>query len=111
MNEFGFDSVSLTEYSNLLNEQYNLNIMPSIFFEHSTLYAFTKYLWEEYNQELKDYYLDEIVAFDKKTPMQVRDVPMVQKEEILSLEPHYQIISQPVMKEVNKFLIQSQLWE
>ncbi|MUL34457.1 Polyketide synthase PksN [Bacillus megaterium] len=87
MNEFGFDSVTLTEYSNLLNEQYNLNIMPSIFFEHSTLYAFTEYLWDEYNQVLKDYYLDEIVAFDKKTTMQVRDVPMVQKEEILSLEP------------------------
>ncbi|MEK1831027.1 acyl carrier protein [Priestia megaterium] len=80
MNEFGFDSVTLTEYSNLLNEQYNLNIMPSIFFEHSTLYAFTEYLWDEYNQVLKDYYLDEIVNFDEKAPMQIRDVPMVQKK-------------------------------
>ncbi|PEM83426.1 hypothetical protein CN627_24585, partial [Bacillus wiedmannii] len=86
LSEFGFDSVSLTEYSNILNQQYDLNIMPSIFFEHSTLHSFTEYLWEEHKQNLVDYYSDEIADSSRETIIQIKEVPMVREEATIPLE-------------------------
>lgn len=56
MNEFGFDSITFTEYSNLLNEKYGLNIIPSVFFEHTTLASFVEYIMEDYQKEFKAYF-------------------------------------------------------
>src|SRR4030042_1477022 len=47
MSEFGFDSISFTEFSNKLNEKHNLGIMPSVFFEHPSIESFARYLLEE----------------------------------------------------------------
>lgn len=47
-NQYGFDSITLTEFANTLNEQYKLDLTPTIFFEHATVYAFAAYLSEEY---------------------------------------------------------------
>ncbi len=47
-NDFGFDSISLTDFANLLNREYALDLTPTIFFEHSTLRDFARYLTEEY---------------------------------------------------------------
>lgn len=47
-NQYGFDSITLTEFTNTLNEQYKLDLTPTIFFEHATVYAFAAYLSEEY---------------------------------------------------------------
>ncbi|PKM52637.1 MAG: hypothetical protein CVV02_00435 [Firmicutes bacterium HGW-Firmicutes-7] len=53
ISEFGFDSIGFTELSNEINGKYNINIMPSIFFEHSTLDSLAKYLVKEYYEQLK----------------------------------------------------------
>lgn len=47
-NQYGFDSITLTEFANTLNEKYKLDLTPTIFFEHATVYAFAGYLSEEY---------------------------------------------------------------
>ncbi|MDK2598876.1 type I polyketide synthase [Bacillus stercoris] len=47
-NQYGFDSITLTEFANTLNEKYKLDLTPTIFFEHATVNAFAGYLSEEY---------------------------------------------------------------
>ncbi|MCP4273758.1 MAG: hypothetical protein GY781_17675, partial [Gammaproteobacteria bacterium] len=36
-NEYGFDSITLTDFANRLNEKYNLELTPTLFFEHVTI--------------------------------------------------------------------------
>ncbi|MDO3676283.1 SDR family NAD(P)-dependent oxidoreductase [Paenibacillus ehimensis] len=50
--EYGFDSISFTEFANRLNEQYKLELTPTVFFEHSTIRALADYLAASHEQEL-----------------------------------------------------------
>lgn len=56
MSDFGFNSITLTQFSELINEKYQLNIMPSIFFEHATLASFVDHLKNNYHKELLRFY-------------------------------------------------------
>lgn len=46
LSEFGFDSILLKEFAAKLNEYFNINIMPSLFYSYSTLKALTEYFCE-----------------------------------------------------------------
>ncbi|NML68958.1 SDR family NAD(P)-dependent oxidoreductase [Chryseobacterium sp. RP-3-3] len=46
--EFGFDSISLTQFSNALNETYDLHLMPTIFYNYPTLHELGSFLMEEH---------------------------------------------------------------
>ncbi|MCP4699547.1 MAG: SDR family NAD(P)-dependent oxidoreductase, partial [Gammaproteobacteria bacterium] len=48
MTEFGFESITLTEFANLLNSLYHLELTPAIFFKHSTLDSLASFLAEKY---------------------------------------------------------------
>ncbi|MCX7921058.1 MAG: SDR family NAD(P)-dependent oxidoreductase [Clostridia bacterium] len=48
LNEYGFDSITFTEFANKLNDQYKLDLTPTIFFEYTTLHSLVKHLVEEY---------------------------------------------------------------
>jgi polyketide synthase PksM len=56
MSEFGFDSISLTELSNRVNERFDTEVIPATFFEHSTLGSFSDYFWETYRDKLLRHY-------------------------------------------------------
>jgi polyketide synthase PksN len=43
-NDLGFDSISLTDFSNRLNQQYRLDLAPTIFFEYPTAGALSAWL-------------------------------------------------------------------
>jgi thioester reductase-like protein len=58
--EFGFDSITFVEFSNLLNDKYKLNIIASTFYEHSILLSLLEYLMEEYENDLTSYYKDSL---------------------------------------------------
>lgn len=58
ISQFGFDSISLTEMSNYLNEIYNTSVMPSDFFEYPTLGGFAKYMVKKYRDKLTGFYGD-----------------------------------------------------
>ncbi|MBV2240678.1 acyl carrier protein [Bacillus inaquosorum] len=36
LDEYGFDSITFSELANELNQRYQLELMPTIFFEHNT---------------------------------------------------------------------------
>src|SRR2546430_5338861 len=46
--EYGFDSISLTEFGNQLNQEYKLELTPTIFFEYPTIHSFAGYLIKEH---------------------------------------------------------------
>ncbi|MBU3187802.1 beta-ketoacyl synthase N-terminal-like domain-containing protein [Clostridium estertheticum] len=55
---FGFDSISLLGLAEMLNNYYGIEITPAIFLEHSTLKEITSYLLKEYDEVIKNSYLD-----------------------------------------------------
>ncbi|HEY8358904.1 MAG TPA: SDR family NAD(P)-dependent oxidoreductase, partial [Ramlibacter sp.] len=47
-NDYGFDSITLTEFANRLNGQWGLELTPTVFFEHGTLDALAQALAREH---------------------------------------------------------------
>ncbi|MCY8910324.1 amino acid adenylation domain-containing protein [Bacillus atrophaeus] len=56
--QYGFNSISNTEFSNKINDQYHLDIMPTVLFEleQPTIRSFSQYLCEKYDKELSSFY-------------------------------------------------------
>jgi polyketide synthase PksM/polyketide synthase PksN len=52
LSEFGFDSITLTAFANAMNEQFGLELTPTVFFEHPTLDALGVHLMHEHRAEL-----------------------------------------------------------
>jgi len=50
--EFGFDSISLTQFSNALNEAYDLHLMPTIFYNYPTIQELGSFLLEEHTDQV-----------------------------------------------------------
>jgi polyketide synthase PksN len=48
LNEYGFDSITFTEFANKLNQDYKIELTPTVFFEYPTIQSFAEYLIEEY---------------------------------------------------------------
>ncbi|MEW6735690.1 MAG: SDR family NAD(P)-dependent oxidoreductase, partial [Acidobacteriota bacterium] len=57
LQNYGFDSISFTEFANRLNQIYELELMPTIFFEHLDLLSLGNYLVENYQEILLKKYL------------------------------------------------------
>ncbi len=56
LSDFGFDSITFTQFSNKINDLYKININPSIFFEYQTLQSFSKCIIESYSDKLHEFY-------------------------------------------------------
>jgi 3-oxoacyl-(acyl-carrier-protein) synthase/acyl carrier protein len=54
--EYGFDSLTLTEFANRLNESYSLELTPPVLYEYNTLEALSSYLVERYGDRLSQHY-------------------------------------------------------
>ncbi|WP_344609197.1 SDR family NAD(P)-dependent oxidoreductase, partial [Streptomyces glaucus] len=52
MSEYGFDSISLTEFATRLNERYGLSLAPTLFFEYPTLGEVADHLLDEYGDRV-----------------------------------------------------------
>ncbi|MBV1883890.1 MAG: SDR family NAD(P)-dependent oxidoreductase, partial [Pseudomonadales bacterium] len=61
LSDYGFDSISLTEFANQMNQKYSLELTPTVFFENPTLEGFSEYLIEEYQEVFAK-------QFDVQTP-------------------------------------------
>ncbi|HWP96053.1 MAG TPA: SDR family NAD(P)-dependent oxidoreductase, partial [Syntrophomonadaceae bacterium] len=48
LSEYGFDSITFTQFANQLNKEYQLELAPTVFFEHPTIHSFTQYLIQEH---------------------------------------------------------------
>ncbi|GAX60249.1 beta-ketoacyl synthase [Candidatus Scalindua japonica] len=52
MSDYGFDSIMLTEFANKMNQEYEVEVNPAVFFEHPTLGSFAEYLVENHGDFL-----------------------------------------------------------
>ncbi|WP_223148939.1 SDR family NAD(P)-dependent oxidoreductase [Aquimarina sp. RZ0] len=59
---YGFDSILLTKFSNLLNEYYNLDLLPTIFYNYPTIVSLSSFLLEEYQEFILYYYRESITT-------------------------------------------------
>ncbi|WP_437836523.1 SDR family NAD(P)-dependent oxidoreductase [Sorangium sp. So ce1153] len=53
LSRYGFDSVMFTEFANRLNQRYDLALMPTVFFECSTLALLGEHLVKNHEPELR----------------------------------------------------------
>ncbi len=78
MSEFGLDSITLTEFSNNLNDTFGLELTPAEFFEHSTLGEFTDFLINNFSEQLTN------ILQDTAEPSHTTNQPNVGVDETLS---------------------------
>ncbi|TCS93648.1 non-ribosomal peptide synthetase [Hazenella coriacea] len=52
LGEYGFDSISFTVFANQMNQVYQLEVTPTIFFEHATLKSLIESLITDYQSKL-----------------------------------------------------------
>ncbi|GAA0835806.1 hypothetical protein GCM10008915_22900 [Bifidobacterium pullorum subsp. gallinarum] len=84
--EYGFDSISLTQFANMLNEAYSLELTPTVFFEYTTLDSFAEYLIAEHP-----------AAFAAGTPSDMQsDAPEVNVIEINAVEVEVEVEKEEV---------------
>ncbi len=50
--DYGFNSVGLTEFANVLSENYDIKVMPTLFYNYPTIQKLTDFLIEEYGEAL-----------------------------------------------------------
>jgi polyketide synthase PksN len=60
MSKYGFDSVTFTELGNIINRKFGLNVVPSTFYEHTTLLSVVKNFLMKYKETFKDYYINDL---------------------------------------------------
>lgn len=76
MREYGFDSVTLAEYVNAINEKYHIDIIALTIFECPTLLELAQRIYKDYEKELQEYYSGE-----KKEELQDKVTQEVQEED------------------------------
>jgi polyketide synthase PksN len=70
--DFGFDSVSLAQYANLLTNHFGIEITPSLFFGYSTIEKLTQYFLAEYEEAMQLFYQETMVVAE----ITQRDLPV-----------------------------------
>lgn len=75
LHEYGFDSVTLTAFSNDLNEKYNLEVTPAIFFElnHPSIRSLGEYLLREFPDRLGRFYQERFPAEGELSKMEISE--------------------------------------
>lgn len=66
LSEFGFDSITFTTFGNRLNEGFNLEVTPVVFFEYETVRELSEYLYQEYQETFNNFYRDRVSPPQKK---------------------------------------------
>lgn len=54
--DFGFDSIGLTSYANLVNEKYTLDLTPVLFFEYPSIKEIAGFLASEHRDNVSQYH-------------------------------------------------------
>ena len=67
LHELGFDSILVTSFANRLNQQYELNLLSTVFFEHPTITGLTKYLAQTYHDIFSKHFA---VTIQLQSPVQ-----------------------------------------
>jgi len=64
--DYGFDSISFMNFSNYLNDRFDFTLMPSVFFEYSTVAELAGHLAQTYGDKLKAAAVEEAAAAEER---------------------------------------------
>ena len=56
LGDYGFDSISLTKFANELNDYYNLELLPTVFYNYPTIEKLSDFLIENHPEALSEKY-------------------------------------------------------
>lgn len=56
LSEYGLTSVTMTDFTQKMNQTWKVRLTPALFYEYTTISSFTDYLLKEYRKELEEYY-------------------------------------------------------
>ncbi|QFQ28662.1 SDR family NAD(P)-dependent oxidoreductase (plasmid) [Bacillus thuringiensis] len=56
LTDYGFDSITFTQMTNKLNQLYNLELSPTLFFEYPTIQQYVTFLISEYSDHLTSFF-------------------------------------------------------
>ncbi|CAI6244261.1 thioesterase domain-containing protein [Bacillus subtilis] len=75
LDDYGFNSITSTELINFINDEFNLDLMPTIFFELevSTINSLTDHICSNFNEELSEKYLTN-ENFEKESDSPIQDI-------------------------------------
>ncbi|MFD1990497.1 SDR family NAD(P)-dependent oxidoreductase [Paenibacillus nicotianae] len=88
LNEYGFDSISFTDFSNQLNDNYQLDLTPTVFFEYSTIHTLAQHLITTYSAQLTSILIPHV---QKKTSVASDSIKVVDtglKQTVKSTKSH-----------------------
>lgn len=68
LTDFGFDSISLAEFAQILSQHYSLNITPALFFGYPTLVRLIDYFLTEHLELMHAFYAEEPPPAEQTTP-------------------------------------------
>ncbi|WP_281988848.1 SDR family NAD(P)-dependent oxidoreductase [Aquimarina aggregata] len=76
--EFGFDSITMTEFSNSINHRYDVGLVPTVFYNYPNVTLLSEHLMNSYLLELKEAHQDvssknnEVLQGTKKSENQLK---------------------------------------
>src|SRR5581483_9109398 len=79
LSALGFDSVSLTQFSNELNRAHGLDLMPTVFFEYPTLSGLAEHLVQEHRTK----FAEKLTGLTQ-TEHQLQAMPLLDEATVLS---------------------------
>ncbi|KAA6474297.1 SDR family NAD(P)-dependent oxidoreductase [Bacillus swezeyi] len=78
--DFGFDSIYLAKFSNVLTNYYKVEITPALFFGYSTLKELIRYFLTDHKELIEEFYRDDTAGVQKQ-PEADEPVPAAPKSE------------------------------
>ncbi|WDF48900.1 SDR family NAD(P)-dependent oxidoreductase [Paenibacillus sp. KACC 21273] len=109
LSEYGFDSISFTDFSNQLNDKYQLDLTPTVFFEYSTIYTLARHLITSYSEQLTSIFMPNVqrktsVASDSAKVVNTeldQKVKSTKSEAIAQARSRFQKAAEPVHEPVS----------
>jgi polyketide synthase PksN len=75
LNEYGFDSIMLTELGHRLNRDHRLDLVPTVFFEYPTIDALTQHIGTRYGAHFPELQASMSAAVAAPVPVATAQVP------------------------------------
>ncbi|SEF35545.1 Beta-ketoacyl synthase, C-terminal domain, partial [Variovorax sp. NFACC28] len=75
LSKFGFDSITLASFANVVNDQFGLALTPTVFFEYPTLAALVEHLVREHRAVLVTHLGDTVAAAPERAVAQISIAP------------------------------------
>ncbi|EIW16801.1 polyketide synthase dehydratase domain-containing protein, partial [Pelosinus fermentans] len=79
--EFGFDSISLSEFAGIITDHYSIEFTPALFFGYSTLKSLTQYFLTEYQDVMQLHYREAVMEEGRQVVQAVPAATLTSKRQ------------------------------